>query len=180
MSTPLDGEPRLPLAKVAAGPAFFLAFGLLGYLYADWSITPPPPGQLGPALWPKVCLLGIAVASGLKLGEVLWQHRSRRPRAGPAALKDMDNRKLALMIAMIILVVPAIGFLGFPVASVLFFWLFMRLAGETKGMRLALVSVLGTIALLYLFVKVVYIPLPRGDWFFDDVTRFIYQVLWIQ
>jgi putative tricarboxylic transport membrane protein len=180
MSTPFDGEPRLPLWKVAAGPAFFLAFGLVGYLYAHLNIGPTPPGQLGPALWPKVCLLGIAVASGFKLAEVLWQHRSRRPRAGTAALKDMDNRKLSLMIAMIILVVPAIGFLGFPAASVLFFWLFMRLAGERKGVRLALVSVLGTIALLYLFVKVVYIPLPRGEWLFDDLTLFIYRALWIQ
>ena len=84
------------------------------------------------------------------------------------------------MIAMIVLVVPAIGFLGFPISSVLFFWLFMRLAGEKKQMRMLLISVLGTIALLYLFVKVVYIPLPRGDWIFDDITLCIYRVLFIQ
>jgi hypothetical protein len=56
----------------------------------------------------------------------------------------------------------------------------MRLAGEKKQLRMLLVSVLGTIALLYLFVKVVYIPLPRGDWIFDDITLFIYRVLFIQ
>jgi hypothetical protein len=29
------------------------------------------------------------------------------------------------------------------------------------------------------FVKIVYIPLPRGDWFFDDITLMIYRALQI-
>jgi hypothetical protein len=44
---------------------------------------------------------------------------------------------------------------------------------------LFLTSVLGTIFLLYLFVKIVYLPLPKGQWFFDDMTIFLYRVLHI-
>jgi putative tricarboxylic transport membrane protein len=179
MNNQADLNQKLPRAKAIGGPLFFLAFGLMGYLYAQLNIGPTPAGQLGPAFWPKMCLLSITLAAAFKLFEVLKQRR-QPAKAAAEALKAMDNRKLALMIAMIVLVVPAIGFLGFPISSVLFFWLFMRLAGEKKRVRMLLISVLGTIALLYLFVKVVYIPLPRGDWIFDDITLFIYRVLFIQ
>jgi len=179
MNHQADLNQKLPRAKAIGGPLFFLAFGLMGFLDAQLNIGPTPAGQLGPAFWPKMCLLSITLAAAFKLFEVLKQRR-QPAKAAAEALKAMDNRKLALMIAMIVLVVPAIGFLGFPISSVLFFWLFMRLTGEKKQMRMLLISVLGTIALLYLFVKVVYIPLPRGDWFFDDITLFIYRVLLIQ
>jgi hypothetical protein len=48
-----------------------------------------------------------------------------------------------------------------------------------KPATLVLVSLLGTIGLIYVFVKVVYIPLPRGEWFFDDITLLIYRALLI-
>lgn len=36
-----------------------------------------------------------------------------------------------------------------------------------------------TIGLLYLFVKVVYLPLPKGDGFFEAVTLALYRLLHI-
>jgi hypothetical protein len=39
--------------------------------------------------------------------------------------------------------------------------------------------VLGTVLLLYLFVMVVYLPLPKGQWFFSDLTIAIYRLLHI-
>ncbi len=53
----------------------------------------------------------------------------------------------------------------------------MRVAGLKKKLPLLLTSALGTTFLLYLFVKVVYLPLPRGYWFFDDLTIFLYRIL---
>jgi hypothetical protein len=55
----------------------------------------------------------------------------------------------------------------------------MRIAGLRKKAPLFLTSVLGTIFLLYLFVKIVYLPLPKGQWFFDDMTIFLYRLLHI-
>ena len=173
-------SPQMHWAKAAGGPLLLVAFGIIGYLYADIDVGPPPPGQLGPAFWPKVCFAGIAVAAAFKTFQVLKEHSKLVAQAGREALKAMDNRKLAVMIALIILVVPAIEYLGFPIASILFFYVFMRVAGEKKLVRLWSISIIGTVALLYLFVKVVYIPLPRGEWVFDELTLFIYRILFIQ
>ena len=74
-------------------------------------------------------------------------------------------------------VVVAMPLIGFPLSNLLFLILFMRLAGLRKKSTLFLTSTLGTLFLLYLFVKVVYLPLPKGGWFFDDLTIWIYRVL---
>jgi len=163
--------------KLMAGPVFFVFFAAVVYVYSDRSIDPAPPGQLGAGFWPKMCLVGILLAAGLK-GFELWRGRGRASEDG-GECKEMDNGKLALMMLLLVLVVPAIGLIGFPLASVLFFILFLFLAGLKKPLTLALVSLLGTVGLIYVFVKIVYIPLPRGDWFFDDITLMIYRALQI-
>lgn len=163
--------------KLMAGPVFFVVFAAVVYVYSDRSIDPAPPGQLGAGFWPRMCLIGILLAAGLKAFELF---RSRGKASGEGGeCKEMDNGKLALMMLLLVLVVPAIGLIGFPLASVLFFILFLYLAGLKKPLTLALVSVLGTVGLIYVFVKIVYIPLPRGDWFFDDITLMIYRALQI-
>jgi hypothetical protein len=162
---------------IMAGPLFFLAFGLIVYLYADRSIAPPPPGQLGAGFWPKMCLAGIFVAAGFKALE-LFRCRGRAGEEG-GACKEMDNFKLVLMMLLLVLVVVAISLVGFPIASVLFFASFLWLAGARKLRTLFLTSVLGTISLIYIFVKVVYLPLPKGEWFFEDITLLIYRALLI-
>ena len=163
--------------KLTAGPIFFVIFAAVVYVYSDRSIDPAPPGQLGAAFWPKMCLAGILLAAGLKAFE-LFRSRGRSSGEG-GECKEMDNGKLALMMLLLVLVVPAIGLIGFPLASVLFFVLFLHLAGLKKPLTLALVSVLGTVGLIYVFVKIVYIPLPRGEWLFDDLTLLIYRALQI-
>ncbi len=163
--------------KLMAGPVFFVVFAAAVYVFSDRSIDPAPPGQLGAAFWPKMCLAGILLAAGIK-GFELFRSRGRSSDDG-GECKEMDNGKLALMMLLLVLVVPAIGLIGFPLASVLFFILFLYLAGLKKPLTLVLVSLLGTVGLIYVFVKIVYIPLPRGDWFFDDLTLLIYRALQI-
>ena len=119
-----------PWITIMAGPLFFLAFGLIVYFYADRSIDPAPPGQLGAGFWPKMCLVGIILAAGFKAFE-LFRCRGESGEEG-GACKEMDNFKLALMMLLLVLVVPAIGFVGFPIASVLFFGAFLWLAGARK------------------------------------------------
>lgn len=177
MSDPTASEEDVIWLKVMAGPICFAFFATLIYLYADTSIDPAPPGQLGAGFWPKMCLWGIALAAVIKAFE-LYRSRGKDGEAG-GACKQMDNSKLASMMLLIVLVVPAIGAIGFPIASVLFFVFFLRLAGLKKASTLGFISVLGTIGLIYVFVKIVYIPLPRGEWFFDDITLLIYRALLI-
>lgn len=83
------------------------------------------------------------------------------------------------MIAVVVGAVAAMDLIGFLLANLIFLLLFMHIAGVKKKIPLFLISGLGTIFLLYLFVKVVYLPLPKGYWFFDDLTIFLYRVLQI-
>ena len=55
----------------------------------------------------------------------------------------------------------------------------MRLVGMRRPLPLLVTALLGTVALLYVFVKVVYLPLPKGAGVMEDFTIFLYRLLWI-
>jgi hypothetical protein len=67
--------------------------------------------------------------------------------------------------------------IGFLLSNFIFLLLFLFLTGLRRKFSLLLISAGGTVVLLYLFVKVVYLPLPKGMWFFEDITLFIYRLL---
>ena len=67
--------------------------------------------------------------------------------------------------------------LGFPLTTFFFLLAFMRLAGTRRPLPLLVTALLGTVALLYLFVKVVYLPLPKGAGVMEDFTIFLYRLL---
>ncbi len=167
----------VPTLRVVAGPIYIVFLAALVYLFAEHSIDPAPPGQLGAGFWPKMCLIGVALAAVLKGWELLRGRGHACEEAGDC--KEMDNWKLGLMMLLLVLTVPAISAIGFPLACFLFFALFLSLAGLRKPLTLVLVSLLGTVGIIYVFVKVVYIPLPRGELFFDDLTLLIYRALLI-
>lgn len=162
--------------KLLAGPAFFTVFGVFGCVFASLSIDPAPPGQLGAAFWPKMCMSAIVIAAIVRGIEIV---RRSGQTDESCECKQMDNRKLALMIGLIVLVVPLISVIGFPLACFVFFWLFMQLAGLKKVLNLFLISFLGTIGMIFTFVKIVYLPLPKGFGFFEDLTLLIYRALFI-
>jgi hypothetical protein len=56
---------------------------------------------------------------------------------------------------------------------------FMVLAGATSPLLVAANTVLGAVGLLYLFVKVVYLPLPKGAGALESATVALYRALGI-
>jgi len=81
------------------------------------------------------------------------------------------------MMAMVICVVLAMDKIGFLLSNFLFLLLFLLLTGLRRKFPLLLSSAGGTLVLLYLFVRVVYLPLPKGMGFFEDITLFLYRLL---
>ena len=79
--------------------------------------------------------------------------------------------------ALILLYVLAAPVTGFPLATVGFVAGFMWVSGARSAAGIAAGAVLGTVGLLYLFVKVVYLPLPKGDGPFEAVTLALYRLL---
>jgi len=159
------------------GPLLIFFVALYFFFLAGRIEEFPMPGQLGPAFWPKTILILLMISCGIKAVELLFA-RSKESETGEGeSLPAVHYPKLLAMIALVIAVVAAMEAIGFLLANLLFLILFLRVAGVRKKPLLFLTSGLGTILLLYLFVKVVYLPLPKGYWFFDDVTIFLYRIL---
>ncbi len=116
-------------ARVAALLAGVLGSGLL--FASTWPLDAMVPrGQLGPGFWPRLVLIGLAVACLLKLRE------ERRAGPGVAAASGMLPRvsaaRLALGMACILGYVIAAPRLGFALATAAFIAAFMVVAGARR------------------------------------------------
>lgn len=155
-----------PLLIFLSAVALFVAAGRLPVV--------PVPGQLGPDFWPRLVLVGLMGSCVLKFLEVA---RGRRATAERSPVLLLSLPKLAGGIALILGYPALVPFFGFPLTNFLFLLAFMRLAGTRRPFPLVAISVLGTVVLLYLFVKVVYLPLPKGAGVLEDLTIFLYRLL---
>ena len=176
----VERPPWGSILKSLTGPLLIFLLSVYFYVLAGNIDPPPGPEQLGAAFWPKMTLILLMVSCGIKAWEIMkarGKEEKETPLEGPPL--GVNIPKLAAMIAMIILVVYFLDVIGFALANFLFLILFMRIAGLRKKAPLVLTSALGTIFLIYLFVKIVYLPLPKGQWFFDDFTIALYRLLHI-
>lgn len=173
-------SPRRPLIlRSLIGPILIFLLACYLYFLTGKIDAPPSPEQLGAAFWPRMILLFLMISCGIKGGEILWGRAKGVTEENPAGGAEVDTLKLVVMIVLVIAAVYFMDVIGFPLANFLFLLLFMRIAGLRKKTVLFLTSFFGTILLLYLFVKVVYLPLPKGQWLFDDMTIGLYRILHI-
>lgn len=134
-------------------------------------------GQLGPGFWPRLVLAGLALACLAKLAAA----RPGRPAAGPEAAGGngrpaIARGTLALAVALVVLYALLAPVLGFVLTTALFVAAFMALGGARWGPA-AVAGTVGTVLLLYLFVKIVYLPLPKGDGPAEAFTLALYRLL---
>ena len=139
------------------GPLLVLGVSLYFYRLSGTIQEFPLPGQLGPAFWPRAILILLMFSCVLKAAEMIL---SRTPDSAPVATPGaaLNLPKLAIMIALLIGVVFFMDQIGFLLTNFLFLIFFLRTTGVKKPFPLLLISALGTIVLLYLFDKVVYLP----------------------
>lgn len=137
--------------------------------------TVSAPGQLGPAFWPRLVLAGLLVAC---LAKALEDARARRTAKVTEAVPFARGR-LTAAIAAIVLYVLLAPLLGFAITTAAFIVVFMILCGARGPLMLGANAAVGTVALLYIFVKVVYLPLPKGAGPFENVTLALYRALGI-
>jgi len=129
-------------------------------------------GSLGPGFWPRLALLGLGLACAAKTVQE-WRG---------AARTDTDREPispvmLATAVALIVLYAALTPALGFPVTTAAFIGAFMMLAGVRSAAGLVASAVIGTVGLIYVFVRVVYLPLPKGDGPFETFTVALYRAL---
>ena len=144
--------------------------------------------QLGPGFWPRLVLVGLGLACLAKC-HVEWR-RHHAPALSARATVDtrgieaerrseISESKLAAAILLIVLYVMGTPAVGFPLTTPAFIAAFMYLCGTRAPAVLLLNAVLGTILLLYLFIKLVYLPLPKGEGPFEVVSLLLYRTLGI-
>jgi hypothetical protein len=158
--------PRLPAPLLGIALALALFPGTRG-------LDAVARGPLGPGFWPRLALVGLAVACLAKL-VAEWRRHGASERV---SLPPVSRGKLAIGIGALVLYVVLAPWLGWALASALFIAGFMALCGARSAAALASASVVGTVALLYVFVKLVYLPLPKGDGAFEAITLALYRAL---
>ncbi len=150
---------------------------------------------IGPDFWPKL-ILGLVIAtciyevaklrliggrrdvSGL-LDEIVEESVQERGDAGPEAPAERRPLLLVAGIALTAAYVWTIQWLGFFLATAPYLAAFIALGGYRRWLVNAAISVLGALAMMFFFMKLVYVSLPLGQGPFAQVTFFLMRVMGI-
>jgi putative tricarboxylic transport membrane protein len=159
---------------------FVVALALLLALNAQTHFRSAPE-ELGPRFWPQLCLAAMLVLTALDAVLAFWP--ARRPsvaidKAAPARAP----KSLALLFAGLLLVIAyavATIVVGFPLATMSFLVAFSYLGGYRHMPSLLAIAFGTTLALLYIFVYLVYVSLPLGLGPFLEMNVALYRLLGI-
>ena len=159
------------LAPRRLAPLLGIALTLALYP-GTWGLDAVARGPLGPGFWPRLALIGLALGCLAKFAEE-WRMDAGQTIARP----PISRAKLAAGIGVLVLYVMLAPWLGFAIVSALFIAGFMALCGTRSIAALTASATIGTVSLLYVFVKLVYLPLPKGDGPFETLTLALYRAL---
>lgn len=180
---------RLP--KAAPYAIVLAAASYLYYVAAHFEFQ-HRAGTLGPDIWPKAILALIIITCVYKIATGLMTRTQHADVGGvledivgegdQGAAAPLENHPFLLLAGMALtaLYVMFIQRIGFFVATVPYIALFVILGGYRRWGVTAAMSVIGTLVLLFFFMKVVYVSLPIGEPPFSAVTLFLMQVMGIR
>jgi len=132
--------------------------------------------QVGPALWPKIILLLIIILSMSLLIQFVIQslkEKKARPKEDLSAEKE-GFRMLILTVILSLLYGFGVSYVGFLLSILVFQTLFLLILKVTKIPVLVLYPLSLTVVIYAIFIKVLYIPLPRGTGIFLTISRLFY------
>jgi hypothetical protein len=145
------------------------------------------PGNLGPDFWPKL-LLGLTMAAclyeiiktALFLKIVPGKEAAEEQSAKAESKKKTYPGLLVIGIVMTVAYAYFVTTLGFIICTFLYFALFMIVGRYRKIWAILANSVIGTLVLVVIFMKVAYVSLPLGQEPFSGVTFFVLRMLGIK
>lgn len=187
----------IPLLVLGAGCLLFFA------LFTDVHFDADRPHN--PVTWPSMMTTALMVVASIMLLwnlRRIWKYRQssldRQTDAGDApfasdeiigkglvaitaseggAAGGHDNRKMVLGFFGIVGYGFAITYIGFAFGTffVIVYWLLI--GGQRRFLPIILTSSIATLAFLYIFLKLAYMPLPKGVGIFHDLTIELYRAL---
>jgi hypothetical protein len=165
---------RLPYAVllvVAIG--FYILAGSIEYS--------AQPGQIGPTVWPRFALALIVAVCLFEITRTFTSKSLEEPHGiadefEEGTDEDEPRRYPTLLLGGLALTIAyglLITTLGFPLATFIYLIAFMYLGGYRVHLAIWLSSFIGSVLLALIFLRVVYVSLPRGIPPFDRVTDLI-------
>jgi hypothetical protein len=167
-----------------------------GGLYL-WSLTGEfdtafSADRVGPAAWPRIVLtvlLGAAllglVQAALRPGDLdrsLGAQLTSAPGAEgePEVEARPSNLRALAGIGLLAIFPVAVPWLGFLITATLVLFAQMWVGGYRRPLPAALIAVVGTLALFFIFQRVVYLSLPLGAGPFAEFTKLVMATLGVR
>jgi hypothetical protein len=154
-----------------------LALAAFLYLHAGQIEYTPRPGQLGPAVWPRIAIVLMAAASLVEIVRRLAGSRAETHGVEDILDRDAkaeDEPRFPLLlvggIVLVLLYAVLVPLLGFILATFAFLAAFIYLGRYRKHRVVWATSAVVTLLCGVLFLRVAYVSLPRGIAPFDRVT----------
>ena len=155
-----------------------------------------PGGRIGPDMWPKIVLglLGFVCAYEIvkrlffgsgkaEVGGVLETVVEEMPESSVQGEPEEAPSYRALLVAgvgMTIAYVALLRYLGFFICTALFLAGFIYLGGYRRIAVTLASSLLGSLAFVFVFMKVVYVSLPLGVEPFSQVSLLLMRLMGIR
>ena len=175
----------MPSTRAKAILPYAALLAAAAYLYHDAGsfAAAGKAGQLGPDFWPRAVLALLMIVCALEIGRHAL-FASAVPAAAEAQAASGDDaprfpRLLAAGIVLTALYVPGMDYLGFFLATVAYLAAFMAAGRYRRWGVVAVTSVAGSLAFVYVFMKVVYVSLPLGVGPFRQVSTALMSILGI-
>jgi putative tricarboxylic transport membrane protein len=144
-------------------------------------------GNLGPDFWPKLLLALTMVACLYEIIKTAFFLRIAPPKEAaedqPARAASKKQTYPGLLVIGIVMTVAYVYFvitLGFILCTFLYFAFFMIVGRYRKIWAILANSVVGTLVLVVIFMKIVYVSLPLGQEPFSGVTFFVLRMLGVK
>lgn len=169
------------LRRVAPYIAVLVAAILL-YAVADRITYVGKAGQIGPDFWPKAVLV-LAIAAAVYqivcIAAACWREQPafREPAAKP---ERSYTGRLLLGMGITVAYVLLLNVIGFILCTALYLAAFMYIGRYRRHAMIAVNSLAGTLVLVLIFMKLVYISLPMGSGAFATFNYALLDLLGIR
>lgn len=186
---------RQPMIHAVFAELVALIALVLGHIIVDdpQMVQGMARGLATPLTWPKlmlagvgICALGWAIEQGWKAFNVLPPPPSAAAEAlefGDVGFEQENDDAPLLPIILGLSLAMAYAFVipwaGFTAATLVFLLLWFLVGGIRKPLQLISVTLIGTVVLLYVFVKLALMPLDRGQGAFGEFTIALFRLLGI-
>jgi len=153
-----------------------LLTGCVLFYYASLFPQSRRGDQVGPALWPKMILSLIIILSAvLFIQQVVRIFKTKGHHEEQQAPIEKDGSRMLLFTVILSLLYGfGVSYVGFLLSIFVFQILFLLILKVTKIQVLVLYPICLTAGIYAIFIKVLYIPLPRGTGIFLTISRFFY------